>query len=232
MLGRKIALWLLWLGFILYIFFLAPPPQPSTVILLKNLFTGNWTEINPIILSLFSLVGIWLLIYSCLIFIDGRMQKIPAWPFLLTSVVTGVIGLTPYLALREPNQAFSGEKDGLVKLFDSRFTGIILAFSTVVLLAYGIILGDWENFIYQFQTSRFVNGMSIAFCLFCLLFPTLLGDDMARRNFHNSSIFWLISLVPLIGPLFYICLRPTLPETNNQNSSASLRQDTVTSNKR
>ncbi|HEY9848210.1 MAG TPA: hypothetical protein V6D28_02025 [Leptolyngbyaceae cyanobacterium] len=218
MMSRKTAIWSLWVGFLVYILFLAPPAQPSTVKLLKNLFTGNWADINPIILSLFSLVGIWLLIYTCLILIDGRMQEIPAWPFLLTSVVTGVIGLTPYLALREPNQGFSGEKDGLLKIFDSRFTGIILALSTVVILAYGLLLGDWGNFIDQFQTSRFVNGMSIAFCLFCVLFPTLLGDDMARRNWQNKQIFWLVSLIPLIGPLFYLCLRPALPETNNLTS--------------
>ncbi len=211
---RKIALWLIWIGFIGYILFLAPPPQPSTVKLLKNLFTGNWLEINPIILSLFSLIGIWIQIYSCLIFADGRMQKIPAWPFVLASSATGVIGLIPYLALRESNQAFSGEKDGLIKLLDSRLTSVGLALSTVVLLGYALLFGDWGEFIYQFQTSRFINGMSLAFCLFCLLFPTLLGDDMARRGFQNSLLFWTFSLLPLIGSVAYICLRPPLQETS------------------
>ena len=220
--ARKIALWLLWIGFIVYVLFLAPPPQPSTIKLLKNLFTGNLLEINPIILSLFSFVGIWIQIYCCLIFADGRMQKIPAWPFVLASPATGVIGLIPYLALREPNQEFSGEKDAFLKLLDSRWTGVGLALSTVVLLGYALLFGDWGEFIYQFQTSRFINGMSLAFCLFCLLFPTLLGDDMARRGIKNSLIFWAVALLPLIGSTAYLCLRPPLQESSGEVAAQSL----------
>jgi hypothetical protein len=44
----------------------------------------------------------------------------------------------------------------------------------------------------------------------CLLFPTLLGDDMARRGLKNSSVFWAVALVPLVGSLLYLCLRPQL----------------------
>lgn len=212
--GIKISLWLLWIGFLVYVLLLAPPIQQSTLTLLKNLFTGRWTDINPIILSLFSLVGIWLQIYSCLMFFDGRMQKIRAWHFLLASAGTGVIGLTPYLALREPNQEFLGKKDALLRLVDSRWTGVILTVSTIGLLTYGLLFGDWGDYIHQFQTSRFINGMSVAFCLLCLLFPTLLGDDMARRNLRNPQIFWAVALVPLIGPLVYLCLRPALPEAD------------------
>jgi hypothetical protein len=211
--SRKVVLWLVWVGFIAYILFLAPPVQADTLTLLKNLLTGQWTKINPVILSLFSLVGIWLQIYSCLMFFDGRMQKIPAWPFLLAAVGSGVIGLIPYLALREPNQSFSGSKDALLKLVDSRWTGVILSLSTIVLLAYGLLAGDWAGFIQQFQTSRFINGMTIAFCIFCLLFPAILGDDMARRGVTNSQAFWAVALIPLIGSLAYLCLRPPVSES-------------------
>jgi hypothetical protein len=211
--SRKVVLWLVWVGFIAYILFFAPPLQADTLTLLKNLLTGQWTKINPVILSLFSLVGIWLQIYSCLMFFDGRMQKIPAWPFLLAAVGSGVIGLIPYLALRESNQSFSGSKDALLKLVDSRWTGVILSLSTIVLLAYGLLAGDWAGFIQQFQTSRFINGMTIAFCIFCLLFPAILGDDMARRGVTNSQAFWAVALVPLIGPLAYLCLRPPVSES-------------------
>jgi hypothetical protein len=46
------------------------------------------------------------------------------------------------------------------------------------------------------------------------LFPLLLGDDMARRGWNNPQIFWLISLVPLFGPLIYLCVRPALLEAD------------------
>ncbi|HYX15283.1 MAG TPA: hypothetical protein VE944_13110 [Nostoc sp.] len=59
MMNRKVALWLLWVGFIAYILLLAPPLHlQETLTLLKNIFTLQWLAINPIILSLFSLVGI------------------------------------------------------------------------------------------------------------------------------------------------------------------------------
>lgn len=228
---RKIALWSLWAGFILYILLFAPPVQASTLKLLQNLFTGHWLEINPIIFSLFSLVGIWLLIYSCLMLIDGRMQKLSAWPFLLAGIGTGVIGLIPYLALRESNKEFSGKKDILLKIFDSRWTGFILTVSTLVLLVYGLQMGDWQDFVVQFQTSRFVNGMSLAFCLFCLLFPTLLGDDIARRGVENKPILRLVSLTPLFGALFYLCWRPPLWESLPEIPSNAIDKTSVTSSK-
>ncbi|MBE9208022.1 hypothetical protein IQ244_16115 [Nostoc sp. LEGE 06077] len=207
---KNLILWLIWVGFITYIVFFAPPLHlEETLTLLKNIVTLNLSQINPIIVSLFSLVGIWLMIYSALLFIDGRMQHIPFWPFILASVVSGVLGLLPYLALREPNQEFSGQKDAFLHFLDSRIFGIILSFSTMVILAYGL-LGNWADFVQQFQGDRFINGMSLAFCLFCLLFPTVLGDDMARRCWHNPAIFWAVSLLPLVGSLVYLSLRPSL----------------------
>jgi hypothetical protein len=212
---RKRLLWIIWLGFILYIVFLAPPIQPDTLRPITTLFSGELPYINPVIVSLFSLIGIWLLIYSCLVFADGRMQTVPAWAFMLASVGTGVIGLIPYLALREPNQQFSGQKDPWLALLDSRLTGNVLMISTLILLGYAIAFGDWAGFAYEFQTNRFIHGMSLAFCLFGLLFPypTLLQDDMARRGWTSDSMLYrLIAWVPLFGPLLYLCLRPPLME--------------------
>ncbi len=211
--GRKLVLWFVWFGFIVYVLLFAPPLQPDTFQPVQTLLAGQLPRINPVILSLFNMVGIWLLIYSCLIFADGRMQRLPAWAFMLASVGTGTIALIPYLALREPNQNFSGLKDSWLELLDSRATGAILAISTLILLAYALFFGDWSGFVQEFQTNRFIHGMSLAFCLFCLLFPypTLLSDDMARRGLTSDSrFFWLVALVPLFGPLAYLCLRPPL----------------------
>lgn len=210
--NRKIALWLLWAGFISYIVFFAPPLHlQETLTLLKNILTLEWTRVNPVILSLFSLIGIWIFIYSCLLFIDGRMQKLPFWIFAVASLGTGVIGLIPYLALRDANQTFTGTKDGLLNLLDSRNTGIVLTGFTLAVVAFGVVAGDWADFVQQFLSDRFINGMSLAFCLFAVLFPTILGDDMARRGYtSDSQIFWLIALIPLFGPLAYLCWRPPL----------------------
>jgi hypothetical protein len=212
-------------GLAVYAFFLAPPDQPNTLELIKNLIAGNWQGINPIVVSLFNILGIVPMIYACLLLIDGRQQKLPAWPFVTFSFGIGAFSLLPYLALREPNQEFTGNKNLLLKIVDSRICGVVISLASIALIAYGFIGGNWQDYIYQFQTSRFIHVMSIDFCVLCLLFPSILGDDMARRGINNPKFFWAVSLIPLFGALAYLCLRPPLPnigkeELTNQPSSA------------
>lgn len=209
--SRKLGFGLLWMGFIAYAFLLAPPSQPNTAELIANLSTGKWEDINPLIVALFNLMGIWPVIYAALVLADGRSQKIPAWLFSLISFGVGAFALLPYLALRQPNPKFAGTKDIFLKILDSRWLGIALTLASIILLGFGLLNGNWGNFIQQWQTSRFIHVMSLDFCLLCVLFPALLGDDMARRGLNNSQIFWAVTFVPLIGPLLYLCLRPPLP---------------------
>jgi len=211
--ARSLILWLIWVGFILYLVLLAPPLPADTFQPLRSLLAGELPTINPVVLSLFSLVGIWLLVYSCLIFVDGRMQPLPAWLFMLGAIATGVFALIPYLALRQPNQTFSGKKDPWITILDAQATGVILTVSTIILVIFAVIWGDWGGFIQEFLTNRFIHGMTLAFGLFCALFPypTLLQDDMARRGLNtDSKLFRIAAWIPLFGPLIYLCLRPTL----------------------
>jgi hypothetical protein len=210
---RRITLFLLWLGFILYAFLLAPPDQPDTLDLITKLSTGQWGGINPLVVSLFNLMGIYPLIYSAVLLIDGRGQKIPAWPFVLGSFAVGAFAILPYLALRQANPVFSGEKSGLIKLLDSRWFGLSLLLGALALLVYGFSQGNGADFIAQWQSSRFIHVMSLDFYFLSLVFPLLLKDDMSRRGMKNPSLFWLVSLLPLLGPAWYLCTRPPLPET-------------------
>ncbi len=210
--SRKIGFIVLWLGFVTYAFFLAPPNQPNTFELIKNLSTGRWDGINPLIISLFNIMGVFPMIYSCLLFIDGRAQKISVAPFAIASFGVGAFAILPYLFLREPNREFPGDKNWLIKILDSRITGILLFISAVILVSYGLINGDWGDFIQQWQTNRFIHVMSLDFCLLCLLFPALLGDDMARRGINNTALFWITALIPLFGSLLYLCVRSPLPD--------------------
>ena len=215
---RKIGLWLLWQAFIGYSLFLAPPLD-ADLQSLKDLLAGQLPPLNIVAIAVFSLVGMWIMIYSCVLFADGRMQQIPAWPFLLGSLGTGVISLIPYLALREPSQVFVGPKDAWLRFWDSRLTAIAISASTASFILVALLWGDWPQFIDQLQTSRFIHVMSLALCLFAVLFPTVLGDDMARRGLQGSQWFWPIALVPLAGPLIYLCWRPALPEHRESQRS-------------
>lgn len=215
---RKVGFGLLWLGLVGYAFFLAPPNQPDTFSLIQKLSTGQWQGINPLVVALFNIMGVWPLIYSCLLFFDGRGQKLPAWPFATLSFGVGAFALLPYLALRQPNPSFKGDKNWWLKLLDSRWTAIALAIGTIVLLIYGI-QGDWSNFVQQWRTDRFIHVMSLDFCLLCLLFPTLVGDDMARRGSQDSRL-QIISFIPLLGAVAYLALRPPIGSEASSRSEA------------
>lgn len=209
---KKITLSLLWLTFGIYAFIFAPPNSPDTLDLIKNLSTGSLTGINPYIITLFNLMGILPMMYSGFLLIDSKGQKIPVWLFLIGSFFFGAFVLIPYLILRENNPNFSGEKNWLIKLVDSRIFGLILMIITLILIIFGISQGNWTDFILQWQTSRFINVMSIDFCLLSLLFPILVKDDLTKRGIKNNQIFWLITFIPLFGTLIYLCFRPALPE--------------------
>lgn len=226
---RKLAFGLLWAGFAAYAFLLAPPDRPDTFDLIARLSSGDWDGLNPILVALFNLMGVWPLVYGCLLFADGRDQPdIAAWPFAAGTFGIGAFSLLPYLALREPNPRFSGPRGGFLRLWDSRWTGAVLAIAAIALVAYGLqgdLPSHWADFAQQWRTSRFIHVMSLDFCLLCLLFPALAGDDAARRGWPpETRPRWVpaIAWVPLFGALAYLCLRPGLPDGERAAESASV----------
>jgi hypothetical protein len=211
----KIGFALLWIGFSLYAFAFAPPAQPDTFDLIVRLSSGQWDGINPAIVALFNLMGIWPMAYACLALIDGIDQKIPAWPFVAGSFAVGAFALLPYLALREalpkPHSfTFSGPKSKLLSVLESPWTGRALVLGSVGLLGYGLLQGNWSDFAQQWQTNQFIHVMSLDFCMLSAVVSPLVKADMARRNIHNPALFWIAALIPLLGVVFYLSIRPPL----------------------
>ncbi|MGD1858371.1 MAG: DUF2834 domain-containing protein [Leptolyngbyaceae cyanobacterium] len=211
---RRSLFAILWLAFALYAFLLAPPDQPDTAQLIQQLASGQWDDINPAIVALFNLMGIWPMAYACLALIDGHGQQTPAWPFVAGSFGLGAFLLLPYLVLRQPDPSFTPPKSKLLSIVDSRWLGLSLLAGSLALIVYGLYAGDWGDFVSQWQTNRFIHVMSLDFCLLWLLVPSLLGDDMARRGFKNASVFALVSAVPLVGLTAYLTLRPSLTRSS------------------
>lgn len=219
--GRKTLLWLVWIGFTAYTIWLAPLDHAYTWSVGRMLVTLQWDDINAYLLAIFWLMGVWPMVYACLMFADGRMQLLRAWPYFIGANFTGVICLLPYFLFRQRNQEFYGQKDQWLEILDRRSTGLALLISAIALIVYAIIAGDWQDYVQQFQARRFVHLISLDFCCMCLIFPitSLFDDDMARRNIHNPCIFWG-ALLPLFGPLLYLCWRPPL-----SNSASSFATD-------
>ena len=162
--------------------------------------------INPAIVALFNLMGLWPLAYASLALADGQGQRIPAWPFVVGSFGLGAFAMLPYLVLRSPYP--TPVPAPAPKWLESRWLGAVVLVGAVVLLTYGVVAGDWANFVQQWQTCRFIHVMSLDFCALALLVPTLVGDDMARRNIFNPGLMALITAVPLVGIAAYLTLRP------------------------
>ncbi|MGG6296951.1 DUF2834 domain-containing protein [Leptolyngbya sp. AN02str] len=211
---------LLWLGLSVYAFGFAPPNQPDTFSLIRDLSTGNWVGINPLIVALFNIMGVWPMVYACLMFFDGRGQRIRAYPFVLGSFGVGAFTILPYLVFRKSNPTFNGEKNRFLSVLDSRWTGVVLAVGGLILLGYGLTQGNWADLINRWQSDRFIHVMSLDFAMLCLLFPVLMKDDMARRGWQHSGWFWPLALLPFVGALAYLVLRPPIEQPVAQSASA------------
>lgn len=213
---RRVLLGILWISFILYAVVLAPPEQPDTWELIRQLSTGDFQGINPAIVALFNAMGIWPMIYACVVLVDGRFQKLLAWPFVVGAFGLGAFVLLPYFILRQPaSQSAStgiGAASWLIRGLESRWLGWLLTVGAAVLMGYSVIMGNWSDFITQWQTSRFINVMSLDFCLLTALFPLLVWDDLVRRQPSPERWRWAITLIPFVGAALYLALRPPLPE--------------------
>ncbi|OKH17038.1 DUF2834 domain-containing protein [[Limnothrix rosea] IAM M-220] len=210
---RAIALGLIWLTFSIYAFVFAPPNQPETFDLITQLSSGEWDGVNPLIIALFNVMGILPLMYGAVLFLDGRGQKLPAWAFSTGSFFLGAFALMPYLALRQENPTFAGEKNWWLRWQDSRILGALTLIGLVVLFYYGFSQGDWADYVTRFKGDRFIHVMSLDFCALSLLFPTILQDDLARRGLGEKTwIFWAIALTPPFGMAVYLTLRPPTQE--------------------
>jgi hypothetical protein len=207
---KRLIFGALWLGFAGYAVLLAPADQPDAVDLILRLSTGQWDGINPALIALFNAMGLWPVVYAVLALVDGRGQRLWAWPFVVASFAVGAFALLPYLALRVP-VAWAGPEDRLLRLVGSRWLGASLAVGASVLLGWGLCSGDWPAFWQQWQTSRFVHVMALDFTALWLLFPVLLVDDLPRRGLNQRWILTAVLALPLLGATLYLTLRPALP---------------------
>lgn len=208
---KTALLGVLWLGFVGYAFTLAPPDQPETWDLIQRLIRFEVTGVNPLIVALFNLMGVWPGIYAAVLLTDGRGQKIPAWPFVAGSFALGAFALLPYLALRRPHSAWQGGVPRLLQVWNSRILGMLWLTLTLGFMGYGLSQGNWADWWQAFQTSRFIHVMSLDFVLLSVLFPVVLGDDLTRRKVNHSPWFALVCALPMVGPALYLTLRPQLP---------------------
>ena len=220
---RKLTFGSIWLSLVIYsvVFTIDKAMSSSSeafqqdLDLIINMSILKWEGINPIIIAIFFIMGIFPLVYGAFILFD-RQDKISPYPFFATSFGLGAFTLLPYFALRQPDTTRQKENSLLLKFIDSRLLAIVSLVSMVAFVVWGIVKGDWSDFINQWHHSQFVHIMTIDFCLLSLLIPAaILKDDMKRRGIENNKLLWLVALIPIFGSSIYWCLRPQL--TSNPN---------------
>lgn len=220
---RKISLSVLWLSFVGYAFISAnsfTQSAESDWNLIAKLSLGEFTGINPFIVAIFLIMGIFPTTYAAFILFDGEEQKIPPSPFAIASFAFGAFALLPYLALRKSNTTWQGNKNWILKILDSSLLAIIASIAVLVLLIWGVTQGNWSDFVTQWENSMFIHVMSLDFCILSLLFPAIAGDDLKRRGVE-SGVLKFIPYIPLLGGFIYWCFRPKLPETESSTQAVA-----------
>ena len=80
------------------------------------------------------------------------------------------------------------------------------------LVMVAMLVQDDQGRLKAWQVNYFVNVMTIDFFLFAIAFAAVLADDMRRRDMKINGRFWLYALVPVLGAVTYLTVRPSLAQ--------------------
>lgn len=217
---RQLFFAVLWIGFSTYAFLGSPHSNPdSTLALLSNLIGGNVSTLNPLLVAEFNLMGVLPLIYCCFLFADGRERKLSACFFASSMMVIGGFALLPYLVFRGQRTPSETVPNTFLQFWDSRWVARALLVASIGLVSYGCWQGDWKDFVNLWISQQFVHVMTLDYVLLCALLPVMVYDDLPRRGQSVGTWFWAIAIVPLFGPLLYLCQRPPLAHSQAQSPS-------------
>jgi len=206
---QKIALALLWVGFAIYAFGLAPDDHSDTMAQVKALAA---LQGEPLSVALFNSLGILPALYLFLLIPDGRGQRLPSWPFAVLSFALGGFAILPYLILRRPHgERPEGAPSLAQRIFDARAFALVVALAMLGTLGAGVALGHFGAFADEWRHVRLLHVSGIDFLICSVIFMVLVDDDMKRRGLTPSGPLWVVSRIPLFGLLAYIVARPKIP---------------------
>ena len=178
-------------------------PSDEELILINDLIFFQYTTLEPLLIIVFYLMGIWPVVQATLLYGDGNEKRIPDWPFLLLSFFTGAYILSVYILMRESRKA-KKYQNSLTKLFDSTSWGICLVILTITLFIMGILLGDPQGYIELFQKYLFVRVMTIDFLLFTMITPITIYIHSVNNSIEVSPFVLVLGMIPILGALYYI----------------------------
>lgn len=169
--------------------------------------------VPALFVAVFNFMGIWPAIFATLLW-PGRDQKLPAAPFLVGSVAFGMFAAAPYVALRRSGGGGGAPAGPVSKFLESRVNAALLAAAGVSIGAITVAqtaadpAAAWQAYADLFSSQLFVHVTTLDFCSFCILAPSLIEEDLRRRDADPRLKY--LAFLPLYGPLIYLNLRPPL----------------------
>ncbi|MEW4282116.1 hypothetical protein [Priestia koreensis] len=184
----------IWLLFVLYAIFFAPGEGISTDWIFRDLVSGQFQMIDPLVIMMFSSLGIFPILFALLLLrVDDRV--IPAWPFVLLSFGLGAFAILPYLFLRSRSRLVTKRAfTPLRSLLSSRLFSFALLIGTCLLYGYGFIKGSINEYTQAFQSSQFISIMTVDF--FVLTVASFYVFWFIRKEGYKSFLCFL----PILGP--------------------------------
>ncbi len=208
---KKILLATVWVLGWIHVFWFSPDDGSSTKDFIVAVMQNNTGLVDPMVFMVFNLLGVWPMVMVAMLVQDNQ-GRLKAWPFAFSSMVLGNSALYLYLFFRREQQGYVPQKTLLVRFAESKILAVVLLISTIGLLLYGFSRGSFAEYVKAWQVNYFVNVMTIDFFLFAIAFAAVLADDMRRRNMKIGGLFWLYALIPVLGAVTYLAVRPALAE--------------------
>lgn len=190
-----LTIWLLLIG---YAIFLAPGGETDPI--LTSIFSGNLGAIDPLVLAVFSSLGLFPMMFLTILLLNDR-QKWPAWPFALLSFGIGAFALLPYFAFgkQRADRRLRTPK-WLVRFLSSKFWLIVLMLFWIIntlSLFQGFSLAAYQE---AFFASGLVSVMTVDwFVLWGLSVYTV-------YYFYPKAKRKRLAWIPILGPILVLYL--------------------------
>jgi len=201
-----------WLALLAVAFLTSPPSDPNTLEQVKGILVGRIAGVNTSFLALFTLMGVWPLIFIVLLAFDSTYQKVWRWPFVLGAFALGSFVLLPYLVLRRWGAPRRDPNRGWLRLLGSRWVALLLTLEAAALLAV-FFFAEHAAFAQLFHRDQFTYVMFFDFvaCTVAGLLLTL--EDVFLRPTSPSWAWALLSAVGVPLRLVFAPLsKPALRE--------------------